>query len=142
MVNAGAGNDTIIFGAETDNVTGGTGADTFNISTLANIVRADNDVITDFTSGTDVFKVGATVKGATTATTLTVQNLTFNTDLATTLGAGSYTANAAHLVKVTNAGTDTYYLVVNDNTATYADGTDGVIKLIGVSALTVADFIA
>lgn len=142
VVDAGAGNDTIVFGAEKDNVKGGAGADIFNISTLANIIRADGDVIQDFTSATDTFKVGATVKAATTAGTLTVQNLTFNTDLATTLGAGTYTADAAHLVKVTNSGTDTYYLVVNDNTAAYADGTDGVVQLTGVTALTTADFIA
>lgn len=147
VVNGGAGNDTIIFGANTDKVTGGAGADIFDTSTLANVLVAQNDVITDFTSGTDVFKVGATMKAATTAATLTVQNLTWGTDLATTIGTGSYTTtNAAYLVKVTNdggvTGATNYYLVENDGTAGYSSTADGVIKLAGVTSLTTADFVA
>lgn len=147
VVNGGAGNDTFIFGANTDNVTGGAGADIFNVSTLANVVLADNDVIADFTSGTDTLKVGATMKAATTAATLTVQELAWNTDLSTTIGAGAYaTIDAAYLVKVNNAGgvagASAYYAVLNDGTAGFIAANDGLVKLTGVTALTTADFIA
>lgn len=147
IADAGKGDDTINLGVNKDSVKGGEGKDTFVLS-LANTFRAQGDVIGDFTSGTDVFKVGATIKAATTAATLTTQELAWNTDLATTLGTGAFTTtNAAYLVKIADgAGVGTnlgkVYLILNNGTGGYVDGDDGVVELVGVTALTINDFAA
>lgn len=145
LVNAGKGDDTITVGANTDTLTLGDGKDTVSVTALANTYRAQGDSIADFVSGTDSFKVGATIKAATTATTLAVQTITTGATLQAALGNGTYaTADAAYVVavNVTGASYNGTYLVLNNNTAGYADGADGVIKLTGVTTLAAADFVA
>jgi hypothetical protein len=145
VVNMGKGDDTYVFGAQSDVVTGGDGADTFNASTLANTILVSGvaDKIMDFTSGTDKIKVGAVIDGNTTNTTLAVQTLTWNTDLATTLGSGTYSANTAHFVKISGGAADgNYYLILNDGTAAFNAANDGVIQIIGSTTITADDIIA
>lgn len=147
VVNMGKGDDTYVFGAQSDVVTGGDGADTFNASILAgtNLVSGVADKIMDFTSGTDKIKVGATIDGNTTNTTLAVQTLTWNTDLATTLtnGLASIAANTAFFVKISGGAADgNYYLILNDGTAGFNAVNDGVIQIIGSTTITADDIIA
>jgi hypothetical protein len=145
IVNMGKGDDTYVFGAQSDVVTGGDGADTFDASTLANTILVNGvaDKIMDFTSGVDKIKVGATIDGNTTNTTLAVQTLMWNTDLATTLGTGTYNANTAHFVKISGGPLDgNYYLILNDATAAFNDAQDGVIQIIGSTTITADDIIA
>ncbi|WP_460035723.1 beta strand repeat-containing protein, partial [Methylothermus subterraneus] len=145
VVNMGKGDDTYVIGAQSDVVTGGDGADTFNATTLANtkLVSGVADKIMDFTSGTDKIKVGTTIDGNTTDTTLAVQTLTWNTDLATTLGGGTYAADTAYFVKISGGSADgNYYLILNDSTPAFSALADGVIQIVGATSLTAADIIA
>jgi Ca2+-binding RTX toxin-like protein len=145
VVNMGKGDDTYVFGAKSDIVTGGDGADTFDASNLANtkLVNGVADIITDFTSGTDKIKVTTAIYNNTTDATLAVQTLTFNTDLATTLASGTYNANTAHFVKISGGALDgNYYLILNDANATFSATSDGVIQIIGSTTITAADIIS
>jgi len=146
IVNMGKGDDTYVFGAQSDVVTGGDGADTFDASTLANTILVSGvaDKIMDFTSGVDKIKVGATIDGNTTNTTLAVQTLTFNTDLQTTLSSlTTIAANTAFFVKISGGALDgTYYLILNDNTVGFQASSDGVIQIIGSTTITADDIIA
>jgi hypothetical protein len=134
MVNAGAGDDTIVASAEGDVLTGGAGADTFNLTaSVAGAAGAANAVITeitDLTAGDTLVLGGATTFNATkVALDTTVTNL----DAAFTLASA-----AANTVTWFTYGTTTY-LVVNDGTAGASAG-DIIVKLDGVSDLSHATF--
>ena len=147
------GLSTITGGAGADVLTGGAGADVFVYTTLTDSLAAAPDTITDFTSGTDDFSVGATkataiggagglLQGAgyTTAGTGTLA-----TDIAAaiTAGGGTLIANGAAVVTITGTGAGTY-LVINNGTAGYVATDDAVVLLGGTSSTTLAagDFIA
>jgi len=147
VVNMGKGDDTYVFGAQSDVVTGGDGADTFNASTLANtkLVSDVADKIVDFTSGTDKIKVGTTIDGNTNNTTLAVQTLTWNTNLETTLNSlSSISASTAYFVKISGGTTydGAYFLILNDSTTGFQSANDGVIQIVGSTTITADDIIA
>lgn len=143
-ITGGDGNDTITGGVGADNLTGNAGADTFSYTTLNNSLAAAPDRITDFVAGTDKIDVttvpSVILQGAnfTTAGTGTLAN-----DISSALAAGGgvFTPNSVAVVTITGAGAGTY-LVVNDGTSGYADGTDAVVNITGLTGtLSLTDFI-
>ena len=144
----GAGNDKITGGDGKDQITGGTGADvlaggagvdTFVVATGDSLV-ATADSITDlvFGVGGDVIKFGNAAATATNLKTLSAASQA-NVSAELTLAAAVNKAivesgDAAKSAVVFTYGTDTY-LLYNEATATatFADGTDSLIKITGVT---------
>jgi Ca2+-binding RTX toxin-like protein len=133
IINGGAGNDTLIGGRGTDILTGGNGNDTFRYldGDLTNRTKATADRIADFTAGEhiDLSRVDALV------------------------AASEYFADGKqkfHFIGQNNfhihSGTEIRYEISGGNTYVYGSingdaVADFVIRLDGVHALTVGDFI-
>jgi len=145
----GNGNDILNGGMDADTLTGGAGADIFVLTSLNASLVTGFDTITDFTSGTDHIKIGHTIPpgalntGNPAAAPFVIDGTDdLAADLATLLGPAKLLANGAAQVTI-NGGADAgSYVVINNTTAGYDPGTDGVIRLLGTPVLTNTDFIA
>jgi Ca2+-binding RTX toxin-like protein len=140
-IDGGGDNDTLIGGLGIDALTGGSGADKFVYTTLTDSLAGGFDTITDFTSGTDFFKIGHSLAGTFSSYTGVAGTGILANDLATLFGINILDVNGAAKVTITS-GTDAgTYVVINDGTLGYLAANDAVIKL--TTSLTVAgtDFI-
>lgn len=138
-ISGGDGKDTITGGTGADVLAGGAGVDTFVVATGDSLV-ATADSITDlvFGVGGDVIKFGNTAATATNLKTLSAASQA-NVSAELTLAAAVNKAivesgDAAKSAVVFTYGTDTY-LLYNEATATatFADATDSLIKITGVT---------
>jgi Ca2+-binding RTX toxin-like protein len=165
VVTGGAGNDTITGGAQADtivggdgndvlkgglgadHITGGNGIDTITYGAVAESTSAGYDTVTGFDMLVDKFDTNITVSAVDhRVTSGTLSTATFDTDLATAIGAGQLGANHAVVFTVT-AGTlsgDTFLIIDGNGTAGYQAGHDYVILLdhvVHVGNMTTGDFI-
>jgi len=119
-INGGTGDDSINGGQGDDVLTGGSGNDIFSFSggtgavgTVARITTLGTDTITDFISGTDIFKLSDADFGFGTSGDLTAGTNYFETTTAPTGSAVSLGASNAGFVVVGaatgTAGVDVYF---------------------------------
>lgn len=118
QLDGGVGDDVLIGGLEADTLTGGKGSDTFSYSQISDSTSSATDIITDFTSGTDVIDLSALDTGG--------EVLTFADTTAT-----------AYSV---------WYAQSSGNTIVYVDTTgdavsDMQIQLTGTISLQSSDFV-
>jgi S-layer protein len=132
----GAGNDSLIGGGGKDILTGGAGADTFvgaksNViySTLTSLVT-----ITDFVPGID--KIGIDAHGTEQFFSAPVDVSIASTliEAANLAAAGNGSTNA--IVRWFQFGGDTYVIEDRSASTTFVDGTDMIIKIVGLVDLS------
>jgi S-layer protein len=133
-INAGAGDDTITSGTGLDIISGGAGNDTFNIvaptngNTYVTITDINaGDIISVANQGTETF---ATAKIALADTALFADYLAAATAATNAAANGNYTWF--------QFGGNTYLVQDNSDTATFANGTDIIVKLSGLVDLSTA----
>jgi VCBS repeat-containing protein len=152
----GAGNDVIRGGAGTDHITGGGGADliygsggsdVFIYNGASDSTSVNYDTIKDFDAMSDHFQfVGDTINAINTEVTRGVLNTaTFDTDLATAIGAAQLGAHDAVLFDPNRGDLHGHlFLIVDVNgVAGYQAGQDLVIDITGaanIGSLTTANF--
>ncbi|MGD0142976.1 MAG: calcium-binding protein [Rhizomicrobium sp.] len=168
IVNGAATSGNLIFqgGASTDNLTGGSGDntfitgsgvetltglgahDSFQFSSAANSTGPNFDTIDGFNALNDHFVLGTHVTGLDTwVTTGSLSAATFNADMSADLGSSQLTANHAVLF-TPDAGTfagDTFLVVDTNGQAGYTAGQDVVIELNGpthLASLSTSNFLA
>lgn len=158
IIDLGAGADTLSIGATAfHKITTGLGADTINLSTAANnkaIVITDSTTlaasvieITDFTSGSDLLRVG--VAGAGTEKVLSgteLQNIASSANLLAATNAAFAAAQNSGATVAGDAftfqfGSDSYVVVNGAGSVTALDTTDVIIKLTGVTATVATDIV-
>lgn len=158
IIDLGAGADTLSIGATAfHKITTGLGADTINLSTAANnkaIVITDSTTlaasvieITDFTSGSDLLRVG--VVGAGTEKVLSgteLQNIASSANLLAATNAAFAAAQNSGATVAGDAftfqfGSDSYVVVNGAGSVTALDTTDVIIKLTGVTATVATDIV-
>ncbi|WP_138504742.1 calcium-binding protein [Nostoc sp. PA-18-2419] len=124
-INGGAGNDIINGGAGKDVLTGGTGTDKFTYTALSDSLLASYDVITGYTSGEQIDRVGGSAVTLTTSVgkiaSLTAANIS------TLLKSSVFTANSSKAFTVN--GISGTFLAFNDATAGYNSANDSIIFL-------------
>jgi ELWxxDGT repeat protein/VCBS repeat-containing protein len=148
----GAGGDLFYGGGGADHLTGGGGSDTFAYLSASDSKGTAYDTITDFTAGTDTFKLtGNPVTTIDTPVSGSLSTATLDADLATILGDGqAHELDDGHAVLVTasNAGPlhNHVFLVVGTSGAAsgYVAGADYVFDVTGgnFAAFSTGDFIS
>lgn len=125
-LSGGAGNDTLIGGAGKDGLTGGAGNDVFDFNALSEmgLTSTNWDVINDFVGSADRIDLS----------TLDANSATTENDAFTAIIDGSSAFSAAGQLQLVNG-------VLYGNTDADA-AAEFAIQLIGVSSVTLADFIA
>lgn len=161
VISTGAGNDTITGGGDADTITGGTGADTMTGGAGADtfvfaagdtgLPSATNfDVITDFTTNSDIINLGAysiVTYTSTTAGTASISAAgiaTFQTADVTLAQRIVATENGINAGGTATAGQTAVFQYLNDAYIFVSDGVDGVgandrlIKLVGIDTTNAA----
>lgn len=125
-LNGGAGDDTLVGGAGMDSLSGGVGNDIFDFNALSEmgLTSTNWDVITDFSGGADRIDLSD----------LDANSATDENDAFTAIIDGASAFNAAGQLKLING-------VLYGNVDADADA-EFAIQLVGVSSVTLADFIA
>lgn len=132
MIKMGAGDDTTSGGEGVDRMMGGDGADHFEYYVVSESTGTVVDSITDFTSGVDKIDLFSFVS----AVDATVEASRFN-KIADAADADHLAAGNAVLV---NVGDKTYLVIDQNFTAGYQAGSDYLIRMDGVGAVTTTDF--
>ncbi|MFZ6659155.1 beta strand repeat-containing protein, partial [Undibacterium sp. TJN19] len=154
----GVGGQTLnVLGTGTGNVTitGGSGADTINLSTTATgsdtiatgSVLANIDTVANFkVAGADVFKTGTAATTLNLLSIATADTSTLAAAIATaaTAAGASLAANTQAYVITVAAGTaaGTYAFQNIGGTVGTVDATDFIVKLVGAGSIVAGDFIA
>jgi Ca2+-binding RTX toxin-like protein len=148
----GIGDDTLTGGPGADVLSGGPGSDVFVLTNLSDSLVTDPntitfDTITDFVAGTDKLAIGHSIApgffntgNAGGAPFSAPGSGDLAADLTSILPASKLLASGAAQVTITS-GTDMgNYVVINDATAGYDQGSDAVMSLLGNPLLTSTDF--
>lgn len=158
IIDLGAGADTLSIGATAfHKITTGLGADTINLSTAENnkaIVITDSTTlaasvieITDFTSGSDLLRVGVADAGTEKVLSGTeLQNIASSANLLAATNAAFAAAQNSGATVAGDAftfqfGSDSYVVVNGADSVTALDTTDVIIKLTGVTATVATDIV-
>ena len=143
----GAGDDVITGLGRNDTLTGAGGADTFVYTAVSDSMGRGYDTLTDFNASADVIDLWFQVTGVDTAITSgSLSPLTFDSNLASTVGAAKLAGHHAVLF-TPNAGMlsgKTFLIVDANGVAGYQANADLVILLGNASSLaglTAADFV-
>jgi hypothetical protein len=132
----GAGADIFYAEGGADTLTGNGGADTFAYLAVSDSTGPAYDTITDFTAGTDKFDLPVAVAAVdATVATGALSTVSFDTDLATAVGASQLAVGHAVLFTPDTGSLATHtFLVVDANgTAGYQAGADFVFDVTGGS---------
>jgi Ca2+-binding RTX toxin-like protein len=132
-IKGGGGDDALTGGLGTDKLTGGGGEDSFVYTDKAESTGKTYDTVVKFDTGDDVFdlNVGVAAIDAPVASGTLNGGATFNTDLATAVGAGQLAAHHAVLFTATAGGLagHTFLIVDVNGAAGYQSAKDYVIEL-------------
>ena len=137
VIDAGAGNDTITSGAGLDTVDVGTGDDTFVVTANAN--GNTYATITGMGKGDKIDFIDGTAAGTFTTAKITLAGTAAFADFLSAAAASTAASTGANgLISWFQYGGDTYIVEDKSTAATFTEGTDQVVKLVGLVDLSTA----